>query len=150
MSKFRGRFDYSIDEKGRVNIPAKFRKLLAPDAEETFVVCRGPDGCLWAFPQDAWEKFEEKLDAMPLSKETHRIQRLIQDSVTDSKLDKQGRITLSPHQIRDAEIGKEVILLGRRRYIEIWDAKRFDRYRGSAEDFDEVYYAAVRSGASVG
>ena len=151
MSKFRGRFNYSVDEKGRVNIPAKFRKLLSPDADETFVICRGPDRCLKAFPQDAWETYEEeKLDKMPENPNAQKILRLIQDSVTDSKLDKQGRITLTPHQMKSVGIEKEVVMLGRHRFVEIWDAAWFDQYRGSDQEFDEIYYKAFDSGANGG
>lgn len=150
MSRFRGRFDYSIDEKGRVNIPAKFRKMLAPEAEETFVICRAPDGCLWAYPQDAWEKFEDSLDAMPVTREANKFQRQIQNSLTDSQLDKQGRIALTPLQMEIAGITKDVTIIGRRHYLEIWDTKRFEGYTGPGDDFDSAYYAAVQSGIKLG
>ena len=143
MSRFRGRYDYTIDEKGRVNIPAKFRKLLTPEADETFVICRAPDGCLWAYPLDEWEKFEEKLDAMPPSRETHKFQRKIQNSLTDSRLDKQGRVTVSPLQMRIGGIEKDVVVLGRGRYVELWSKQRFEEYTEPDSDFDEMYYNAV-------
>jgi MraZ protein len=149
MAFFRGRYDYSIDDKGRVNIPAKFRKSLAPEADETFVICRAPDGCLWAYPQDAWEKFEDSLEKMSLTKEGNKFQRMIQNSLSDSKIDKQGRVTLSPMQMELAGIGKSVTLIGRRRYIEIWDTQRFEQYSGSGDDFDDVFYKAVQDGLRI-
>jgi MraZ protein len=149
MSFFRGRFDYAIDDKGRVNIPAKFRKVLSTEADETFVICQAPDGCLWAYPQDGWEKFEDSLENMPLTKESNKMQRYIQNSLSDSKLDKQGRVTLSPMQMKAANITKDVTLIGRRRYIEIWDTPTFEAYVGQANDFDEVFYKAVQEGLRI-
>ncbi|MBD3243840.1 MAG: division/cell wall cluster transcriptional repressor MraZ [Chitinivibrionales bacterium] len=143
MTRFRGRYDYTVDGKGRLNIPAKWRKQLSPDAEDTFVVCRAPGGCLWAYPQDEWEKFEEKMESMPAGRDSDRIQRMIHSTLTDSVLDKQGRITLSPHQMQMAGIGKNICLIGRRSYVEVWDAERFEQYVGDGGDFDEIYYSAV-------
>ncbi len=150
MSRFRGRYDFSIDQKGRINIPSKFRKLLSPEAEETFVISRAPDGCLWAYPKDEWEKFDDSLMALPMSPEMNRFQREMQNTLSDSVLDKQGRVTLTPLQARIAGISKEVSIIGRGRYLEIWDTRRFEQYTGSGEDFDEVYYKTVRSGIRLG
>jgi MraZ protein len=150
MSRFRGRYDFSIDQKGRINIPSKFRKLLSPEAEETFVICRAPDGCLWAYPKDEWEKFEDSLTAMPMSREMNKFQREMQNTLSDSVLDKQGRVTLTPLQVRITGINKDVSIIGRGRYLEIWDTKRFEEYTGNGEDFDDVYYKAVRSGIRLG
>jgi MraZ protein len=150
MSRFRGRYDYSIDQKGRINIPSKFRKLLSPEAEETFVICRAPDGCLWAYPKDEWEKFEDSLIAMPMSRAANKFQREMQNTLSDSVLDKQGRVTLTPLQVRIAGINKDVSIIGRGRYLEIWDTKRFEDYMGNGEDFDEVYYKTARSGIRLG
>jgi len=150
MSRFRGRYDYSIDQKGRINIPSKFRKLLAPKAEETFVICRAPDSCLWAYPKDEWERFEDTLVAMPMSKEANKFQREMQNTLSDSVLDKQGRVTLTPLQMRIAGINKDVTIIGRGRHLEIWDTKRFEKYTGNGEDFDDVYYKTMRSRVRLG
>jgi len=149
MSRFRGRYDFSIDQKGRINIPSKFRKLLSPAAEETFVICRAPDGCLWAYPKDEWEKFEDSLIRMPVSREVNKFQRTMQNTLNDSALDKQGRISLTPLQIRIAGIEKEVSIVGRGSHLEIWATKRFEDYTGNGEDFDEVYYRTIQSGTDL-
>jgi len=146
MARFRGRYDFSIDQKGRINIPSKFRKLLSPEAEETFVISRAPDGCLWAYPKDEWEKFEGMLDKMPVSRDANKFQRAIQNTLNDSALDKQGRISLTSLQMKIAGIDKEVSIIGRGSYLEIWDTRRFEEYTGNGEDFDEVYYKTIRSG----
>jgi MraZ protein len=147
MARFRGRFDFSIDQKGRINVPSKFRRLLAPEAEETFVICRAPDGCLWAYPKDEWEKFEDSLLAMPVSKEYNKFLRSMQNTLNDSILDKQGRISLTPFQMRIAGISKDVSIIGRGSYLEIWDTHRFEEYTGNGEDYDEVYYKTIQSRA---
>ena len=144
MARFRGRYDFSIDEKGRVNIPSKFRKLLAPEAEDTLVVSRAPDGCLWAYPKDEWEKFEEFLVGMPVSRESNKLQRVLQNTLNDSTLDKQGRISLTAFQMKIAGITKDVSIIGRGSYLEIWDTKKFEEYAGG-EEYDEMYYKLVRS-----
>ena len=149
MARFRGRFDFSIDQKGRINIPSKFRKLLTPEAEDTFVICRAPDGCLWAYPKDEWEKFEDLLEVMPISREVNKFQRVIQNTLNDSTLDKQGRVSLTPLQIKIAGIAKEVSIIGRGKYLEIWAASRFEEYSGKDESFDQVYYATIQSGTGL-
>ena len=145
-TRFRGRYDFSIDEKGRINIPSKFRKLLYPQAEETFVVCRAPDGCLWAYPKNEWEKFEDELLAMPMNRAVNKFQRTIQNTLSDTKLDRQGRITLTQLQMEIAGITKDVSIIGRGNNLEIWDTKRFEEYTSSSDDFDEVYYGSIYPG----
>ena len=143
MARFRGRFDYSIDQKGRINIPSKFRKMLPPDAEETFVICRAPDSCLRAYPKDEWEKYEDALLGMPESRDSAKLLRTIQNTVNDSTLDGQGRVSLTPLQLQIAGIHKDVSIIGCGGYLEIWDTQRFNEYTSGGEDFDEVYYKLV-------
>ncbi len=138
-----------MDQKGRINIPSKFRKLLSPAAEETFVICRAPDGCLWAYPKDEWEKFEDSLVGMPASREVNKFQRMRQNTLNDSVLDRQGRISLTPLQVKVAGIEKDVTIIGRGSYLEIWSTGRFEEYAGKGEDFDEVYYKTLRSGTGI-
>jgi MraZ protein len=148
MARFRGRFDYTIDAKGRINIPAKFRKALSPEADETFVICRAPDRSLRAYPQDQWNEFEDKVAALPPTPETDRLQRLLFSTVSDSRLDGQGRIALSPVHINLAGITKNVTIFGRPGYIEIWDTERFEQYtspEGTFEDgFDTAFYESMK------
>jgi MraZ protein len=150
MARFRGRYDFSIDQKGRINIPSKFRKLMSPEAEETFVICRGPGNCLWAFPEDEWEKFEDSLAKKAGSRDGDKFHRTMQNTLNDSALDKQGRVSLTPLQLKIAGINKEVSIVGRGHYLEIWDTKRFDDYIGNGDDYDDVYYESIKSGIGPG
>jgi len=146
MSRFRGRFDYTMDAKGRINIPAKFRKALSPAADETFVICRAPNGCLHAYPQDSWERYEDELDKMPQTPQAVKFRRLLYSTVSESKLDSQGRIILNGTQVDIAGISKQVTLIGTLGRIEIWDTARFENYIGSGDDFDDVFFQSVESG----
>lgn len=146
MGKFHGKFDYSIDSKGRVNIPAKFRKALNPEAEETFIITQAPGGCLRAYPRDTWESYESELSSRPETPETLRIKRLLYSTMSDSTLDAQGRITLTTSQMALAAITKDVTLVGQANYVEIWDTARYQAYLGSADDFDEVFFQSVQTG----
>ena len=146
MSRFRGEFVYSIDAKGRINIPFKFRKALSPQADETFVVCQAPNKCLRAYPRDAWDRYEDELALRPQTPGALRHDRLLRSTLSESTLDKQGRIKLDTKQVKAVGLVKSVTLVGHYGYIEIWSSERYDEYIGSAEDFDDVFFQSVESG----
>jgi MraZ protein len=146
MSDFHGKYDYSVDAKGRVNIPAKFRKALDQDAAERFVVCRAPGGCLRAYPLNYWRTYVAEINGRPETPETLRHKRLLYDTASESTLDAQGRITLMPNQMAIGGITKEVSLVGQGHYLELWDTARYAAYLGSDADFDTVFFQSVRAG----
>jgi MraZ protein len=147
MLGFLGRFDYSVDSKGRLNIPAKFRKCLSPEADETFVVVPAPNGCLRAFPQNEWAAEEETLTRLPQTLENLRFIRKIRDAASDSHLDGQGRIMLNKTQLDASGIKESVVLVGSNRFVEIWDTERYNSYRGDnwQSEFDELYQKTIES-----
>jgi MraZ protein len=147
MTRFRGRFDYCLDEKGRINIPAKFRKALNPTADETFVICRSPGGCLRAYAQDAYSAYEDSLAKQPQTPQALEHRRLLSNTLTDSTLDAQGRISLTPQQITIAGLTKNVTLVGQTEYIEIWNTETFEARYGNCTDdhFDSVFFESVKS-----
>jgi len=147
MAKFHGRFDYTIDNKGRVNIPAKFRSALNPDANETFTICRAPNNCLRAYPKDKWDVVENELESRPETEATLRHKRLLFSSLSDSTLDGQGRVSLSANQLALAKITKEVTLVGQSSYIEIWNTEAYNAYQNQFEDdFDSMFFSSVEAG----
>ncbi|MBD3346993.1 MAG: division/cell wall cluster transcriptional repressor MraZ [Chitinivibrionales bacterium] len=146
MSRFRGKFEYSIDAKGRVSMPAKFRRVLNPEAQETFVICLTPNKCLRAYPLDAWEKYEDELASRPETHDTLRFKRFLYDTAADSTLDKQGRILIAPNQIKLAGIAKEIILVGHMGYIEMWAKEAYESYFLNMQDYDETYFKSVEAG----
>jgi MraZ protein len=146
MAGFHGKYDYSIDAKGRVNIPAKFRKSLAPEASDTFIICRAPDKCLRAYPQNVWSAHVAELNSRPETIETITYKRKLYATVSESTLDAQGRITLMPNQMTIAGITKDVSLVGHENYLELWDTGRYAEYLSGDDDFDAVFFQSVQAG----
>lgn len=141
---FMGEFQHSIDAKGRLIIPAKFREKLG----ENFVVTRGLDGCLFGYPQDEWEKLEEKLNEMPLAKKDARLfVRFFYSAATECELDKQGRINIPQSLRRHANLEKSCVIVGVSNRIEIWDETRWQAFTDAAEEnFDEIAESMIDFG----
>lgn len=124
---FRGRFEYTIDEKGRTSLPAKFREVLAANYDERLIVTTF-DKCLWAYPVKEWQAIEEKIALLPQFKsEVKALQRIFVSGANECPLDKQGRIVL-PVSLRDyADLKKEIVFVGMTRRIEIWSKENWDK-----------------------
>ena len=119
---FTGEYQYSLDSKGRVNIPAKFRQALSKKNQNTFVATRGQDPCVWIYPLTEWKKIEDDLRNLSSVSGVHRtFVRQIARSATPSTCDKQGRITLSPSLISFSQIDKDALIIGMINKIEIWN-----------------------------
>ena len=131
---FMGEYNHTIDAKGRLIVPSKFRESLG----DVFVVTKGLDGCLFVYDNEEWNVFEEKLKSLPLTnKEARTFVRFFLAGAAEVEVDKQGRI-LVPGVLREfAGLKKDVVLIGVASRIEIWDRERFD---GTAvyEDMDEI------------
>ena len=119
---FIGEYHYSLDSKGRVNIPAKFRQSLSKDNKNTFISTRGQDPCIWVYPLTEWKKIEIELRNLSSVSGIHRtFVRQIARSATPSTCDKQGRIMINPSLISYAGIEKEALIIGMINKIEIWN-----------------------------
>lgn len=131
---FMGEYSHSIDTKGRLIIPSKFRELLG----EEFVLTKGLDGCLSIYPMNEWKAFEEKLKALPLTNKNARtFSRFFVAGATMCELDKQGRI-LVPGTLREfAGLEKDVILTGNITRIEIWSKAKWSE-NNSYDDMDSI------------
>ena len=131
---FMGEYNHTIDTKGRLIIPSKFREALG----DTFVVTKGLDGCLFVYDNEEWSAFEEKLKALPITnKEARQFVRFFLAGAAEVEVDKQGRI-LVPNILREfAQISKDVVLIGVASRIEIWSKERFDGM-ATYEDMDEI------------
>ena len=124
---FIGEYRYSLDSKGRINIPAKFRQSLSKDNDNTFVATRGQDPCLWIYPMKEWKKIEDELRKLSSVSGVHRtFVRQIARSATPSTCDKQGRITISPSLLSYAGLKKEPLIIGMINKIEIWDPSKLE------------------------
>ena len=109
---FIGEYKYSLDSKGRINIPAKFRQSLSEDNDNTFVATRGQDPCIWIYPIKEWKKIEDELRKLSSISGVHRtFIRQIARSATPSTCDKQGRIMINPPLLSYAGLEKEALII---------------------------------------
>lgn len=122
---FRGRYEYTIDSKGRISIPSKFREILNKKYDDRLVITNY-DHCLVAYPYEEWSALEQKVLAAPqMKKEVKTFMRFFYSSAIDCAIDKQGRL-LIPQSLRDyANIQRDVILVGEGKKIELWDKERW-------------------------
>lgn len=126
-----GEFNHSIDKKGRLIIPSKFRDILGDD----FVITKGLDGCLFLYPANEWKIFEEKLRTLPLTNKNARtFTRFFLGSAVDGGLDKQGRVLISSALRAFAGLDKEVVLVGVLDRVEIWDKAKWDENNTEVEE----------------
>lgn len=131
---FIGEYSHSIDEKGRLIIPSKFREDLGTE----FVVTKGLDGCLFIYADREWKILEEKLCALPLTnKDARAFARYMLAGATGVELDKQGRI-LIPQVLRNfAKLDKDVTLIGVGGRIEIWNKELWEN-ASFDDNMDEI------------
>jgi len=127
---FLGEFEHSIDDKGRVAIPARFREELA----EGMVLTRGFDQCLQAFPRQVWQQLAQKVSSLSLgSPEARNLRRILFSNAAEVEVDRQGRI-LVPQNLREyAGLGEQVVITGMDTFFELWSA---DRWRAVMEQLD--------------
>lgn len=126
-----GEYHHSIDNKGRMIVPAKFREKLG----ESFILTRGLDQCLFVYPQDEWNILEEKLKTLPLTKKDARaFTRFFFSGATECEVDKQGRINISTPLINYAKLEKDCVVVGVTNRLEIWSKDIWEQYVLEAED----------------
>ncbi|MBE5922122.1 MAG: division/cell wall cluster transcriptional repressor MraZ [Lachnospiraceae bacterium] len=131
---FMGEYNHTIDAKGRVIVPSKFRDVLG----EVFVVTKGLDGCLFVYSNEEWDAFAKKLQSFPITnKEARKFTRFFLAGAATVETDKQGRILL-PAVLREfAHLEKDVVLVGVSGRVEIWDKETWMK-NTEFEDMDEI------------
>lgn len=128
---FIGEFKHTIDDKGRVSLPAKFRAALASGC----VITRGLDRCLWVYPVDEWQNLAEKIAALPITQKNARsFSRLMLAGAIDTKPDRVGRVNLPAYLRSYAELKKEVVVVGIYNRIEIWPTEEWENFKKEMED----------------
>lgn len=143
---FRGRFTHSIDSKGRISIPAKLRKQLSPEANDTFVMTQGVNRCIEIYPLDQWLIFEQRLEKLNQFKSDDALfTHLILENAHEDSLDSQARILLPQNLIEHAKIEKEVLILGVLRKIEVWNPNVYEEYKKQSQKSYEQIAAKVMS-----
>ncbi len=136
---FRGCFEHTIDEKGRLSIPAKFREALDTTFAPPLFVTRDKD-CLVAYPADEWRVFESRLNEMPqYDPRVKAFRRLVYAPAQECPVDRAGRILVPPTLRAYAGLERNVILSGMGRTFEIWSKERYDAEMAQvAADFETI------------
>lgn len=135
MALFLGTFQYHIDDKGRVNIPARFREQIAKDEDNTLAIFNGMDGCIFVFPLSTLESFRAKFDGQQFvsEEEARMLDRYMADGGSTARPDAQGRIVLTDKQREHAGLVREVVLFGAWKRIEIWEPERLRTHLAEAK-----------------
>ncbi len=135
---FRGRYEHTLDTKGRLSIPSKFREVLGERYDSRLVVTTY-DGCLISYPYAEWQRLEERVAELPeFKKDTRAFLRFFYSSAADCAIDKLGRI-LIPQPLRDyAKLDRDVILVGAFRHLEIWSKAVWESAEAAASQEDIV------------
>ncbi|WP_332816220.1 division/cell wall cluster transcriptional repressor MraZ [Ramlibacter sp.] len=134
---FQGASSVSLDAKGRLSVPTRHRDVLAATAANLLTITRHPHGCLMIFPRPEWEKFRDRIAALPM--EAQWWKRIFLGNAMDVELDGTGRVLVSPELRAAAGITRETMLLGMGNHFELWDratyeAKEAEAMRGQMPD----------------
>ena len=141
---FTGEYKNLLDQKNRLSVPAKYRNLLHPTSDQTFVICKGFDPCLFLYPIEEWKTVEEQLTSLSSIKNRHRnFVRKIVRHANYVRYDSQGRVAIPDLLLEYAEIKKEVLVIGMLKKIELWNPdilKNFEKQKNvlTDEDFDDL------------
>ena len=120
---FQGASSIVLDAKGRLAVPTRHRDVLNATAEGQLTITKHPHGCLMIFPRNEWEKFRQRIHALPM--DAHWWKRIFLGNAMDVELDATGRALVSPELRSTAGIVKETVLLGMGSYFELWDAATY-------------------------
>ena len=120
---FQGASALSLDAKGRMSVPSRYREALQGQAEGRGTLTKSPDGCLLLFPRPEWEIFRSKIAALPMDALWWR--RIYLGNAMDVDIDSAGRVLVSPELRSAGSLEKEVTLLGMGNYLELWDAATY-------------------------
>lgn len=133
---FLGEYKHTIDAKGRVAVPAKFRARLTSGA----IITRGLDRCLFVFDAKEWQKLAEKIVSLPIAQANSRaFSRLMLAGASDVDIDTQGRILVPDYLRQYAGLGKQIVVAGLYNRIEIWNSEAWSQYKSKTEsESDEI------------
>ena len=141
---FTGEYNHTIDPKGRLIVPAKYREELG----EAFMITNGNDGCLNIYPEKAWETFLEKLQLLTNTEDKRKIVRAFVSKANRVEVDKQGRILIPPALRGYAGLEKDVVLAGAIDKIEVWDKERWGA-QTNISNMDDIAEEMAELGFSI-
>ena len=132
---FMGEYHHTIDEKGRLTLPAKIREELGSD----FIVTRGLDNCLFVYPACEWTNIIEKYKTLPNTRDARNFMRFFLSGATEVNFDKQGRINIPTTLITYASLNRDCIIIGVNDHLEIWSNESWNSFVSSNEEhFSEI------------
>ena len=142
---FRGQFLHTVDAKGRVSLPSRFRDVLTAGGDARFVLTPAPfDSCLHLYPMRAWEEFEQKVSELPsMDPNAVRFRRLYVSAAVECELDKAGRVLVPPALRERAHLERDVLWAGMGRILELWSKSDFDRALTMTADEAAQFRAAM-------
>jgi MraZ protein len=132
---FRGRYEHTIDAKGRTSVPARYRDVLDAAGERRIVVTSALDPCLVAYTYAEWSAFEERLAKLPqFDRAVQKLKRIYVSGAVECEIDDVGRILVPPTLREHARLKKEVLWAGAGRYAELWDKEEWARHFETTDD----------------
>ena len=142
---FRGQFTHSVDAKGRISLPSRFREVVLARGDGHLIVTPAPfDPCLHVYPLSSWEEFENKVSELPsLDPNIVRFRRLYVSAAVECELDKANRILVPPHLRDQAGLSKEALWAGMGRLLELWSKPRFDDAMAISPEEQAAFQRAV-------
>ncbi|MCT8976080.1 division/cell wall cluster transcriptional repressor MraZ [Clostridium sp. CX1] len=132
---FIGEYEHALDSKNRMIVPSKFREELGTK----FILTKGLDGCLYAYPLSEWSILEEKLKRLPLTNKNARaFARFFFSGANEMELDKQSRALIPQSLLEYGKIKKEIVSIGVSNRVEIWSKESWEEYNNSNIDYDDI------------
>ena len=137
---FYGEYEHTIDRKGRLIIPAKFRQALKEHDVNALFLTRGFDGCLFLFPESGWRDAENRFKQIPFTKaEGRKFNRLFFSGAAEITLDRLGRLLMPKNLKEFAQIKQEIVVVGVSNRMEVWAKEQWQAfYEGSRQSFEEI------------
>ena len=137
---FQGHSNTTIDEKGRIIIPAKFRKHILPESNGMLSVTLGRDNCVWLFPSYEWTKVLETVQSTnPYTNDEVLMRRQMLFQADELSIDSQHRVLIPQELLKITGIKKDILLIGQIERIEVWNPAAYDKYlKESSESYEGV------------
>lgn len=148
---FRGRYEHSIDTKGRTSVPSRFREVMTTMGDAKLVVTTGLDACLVAYPMSEWLEFEERLAALPqFDADVVTLKRIYVSGAVECEVDKVGRLLIPVGLRKHANLKRDALWAGMGRYIELWAKETFEELRDEVLGDEERRLSIARRLAELG
>jgi MraZ protein len=148
---FRGRYEHSIDAKGRTSVPSRFREVMVAGGDSRLVLTTGLDRCLVAYPMGEWLAFERRLSELPqFDADVVMLKRIYVSGAVECELDKVGRILIPAALRKHAGFSRDALWAGMGSYVELWAKEEFESLRSDVLGDDERRLAIKKRLAELG